>query len=279
MHDLVKSYSLAMARRVRHARQELTESRGGAPQAPGQGPRSQDNSAAKQQVEVRRADVQRWEGVHSTYRHHLETLSLTLHPFHLHDSSPADLCPGPQPVASRSRGHRNVSPGTISSPSGTMHEKGPQAVACPGRPGGFLVGKGSSRIWSRRPSPRRGGNGPGVLLPWVYWEHQVAHTRCARRKAKMRKAWEEVRAAFDHHAITQRLPPMPSRSGKRGPRSRSGLFSVPPRRWKAATVLWHNSITISGAYQSSGTRCGPSCITSVPSVARQSKLCRTVHTL
>jgi hypothetical protein len=22
------------------------------------------------------------------------------------------------------------------------------------------------------------------LLPWVYWEHHMAHTRCARRKAK-----------------------------------------------------------------------------------------------
>jgi hypothetical protein len=39
-------------------------------------------------VEVRRADVQRWEGVHSTYRHHLEVLALTLHPLHTQDSTP-----------------------------------------------------------------------------------------------------------------------------------------------------------------------------------------------
>jgi len=39
-------------------------------------------------VEVKRAAVQRWEGVQSTYRDHLETISLTLHPFHLHDASP-----------------------------------------------------------------------------------------------------------------------------------------------------------------------------------------------
>jgi hypothetical protein len=45
------------------------------------------------------------------------------------------------------------------------------------------------------------------LLPWVYWEHQVAHTRCARRKAKLQRAWAEVRSAFDQPVITQRRAP------------------------------------------------------------------------
>jgi Family of unknown function (DUF6399) len=44
------------------------------------------------------------------------------------------------------------------------------------------------------------------LLPWVYWEHQMTHTRCARRKAKIRRAWEAVGAAFHTHALTRRLP-------------------------------------------------------------------------
>ncbi len=44
------------------------------------------------------------------------------------------------------------------------------------------------------------------LLPWVSWEHHVAHTRCARRKAKMRRAWEAGRAALHQHALTRRLP-------------------------------------------------------------------------
>ena len=51
-----------------------------------------------------------------------------------------------------------------------------------------------------------GGHGPGSAAAMVYWEHQVAHTRCARRKAKMRQAWEAVRAAFHTHALTLRLP-------------------------------------------------------------------------
>ena len=41
----------------------------------------------------------------------------------------------------------------------------------------------------------------------VYWDHQVARTRCRRRKAKMQAAWEAVRTTFTQHAITQRLAP------------------------------------------------------------------------
>ena len=43
------------------------------------------------------------------------------------------------------------------------------------------------------------------LLPMVYWDHQVARTRCRRRKAKIQQAWHKMRTAFDQHASTQRL--------------------------------------------------------------------------
>jgi Family of unknown function (DUF6399) len=45
------------------------------------------------------------------------------------------------------------------------------------------------------------------LLPLVYWEQQVAHTRWARRKAKIRQALEAIQVAFGHHALTPCLPP------------------------------------------------------------------------
>jgi len=34
----------------------------------------------------------------------------------------------------------------------------------------------------------------------------VTRTRCARRKAKLRQAWEAVRTKFHTHALTRRLP-------------------------------------------------------------------------
>ena len=44
------------------------------------------------------------------------------------------------------------------------------------------------------------------LLPWVYWDHHVVHTRYARRKAKIQQACEAVRTTFHTHELTVRLP-------------------------------------------------------------------------
>ena len=44
------------------------------------------------------------------------------------------------------------------------------------------------------------------LFPRVSWAHHVAHTRCARRKAKLRQALEASQTAFDTHVLPQRLP-------------------------------------------------------------------------
>ncbi len=41
----------------------------------------------------------------------------------------------------------------------------------------------------------------------VYGDRQVARTRCRRRQAKMQEASNAAQAAFDQHAITQRLAP------------------------------------------------------------------------
>jgi hypothetical protein len=44
-------------------------------------------------------------------------------------------------------------------------------------------------------SPLWGQWAEAYLLPLVYWEHQVARTRCARRKAKIRQALEAIQIA------------------------------------------------------------------------------------
>jgi len=88
MHDLVKGSALPLARPMRHARQELQKAEEVLSKHAGRDGWPQGDPEAQRYVEVKRAAVQRWEEVHSTYRHHLETLSLTRHPFHLHDSRP-----------------------------------------------------------------------------------------------------------------------------------------------------------------------------------------------
>ena len=82
------------------------------------------------------------------------------------------------------------------------------------------------------------------LLPWVYWEHQGAHTLRAEESQDtegLGRGAHRICSARHHPAA---CPPCPGGLA-RGPRSRSQRFSA-PQRWKAATVLSRNSITISG---------------------------------
>src|SRR5229473_779458 len=88
MHDLVKSYSLAIGQRVRHAQQELTKAKEALARRQGLPHAAPDAPEAKALVEARQAEVTRWEEAHYTYRGHLETLSLTLHPFSISNSAP-----------------------------------------------------------------------------------------------------------------------------------------------------------------------------------------------
>jgi hypothetical protein len=81
MHDIVKSYSLAIARQVRQAQQALQHAEEVLTRPPGLYQPGHDGPEAKAQVEGCRVAVQQWEEVQHTYRHHLETLSLPLHPF------------------------------------------------------------------------------------------------------------------------------------------------------------------------------------------------------
>ena len=101
LHDIVKSYSLAIGQKLRQAQQALT-------QAEARLARSQDNQESVLLVEAHRAAVTRWTAVQHTYRQHLETLSLTLHPFSIDDCHPTNVYAGRTTVARGGGGHRSV---------------------------------------------------------------------------------------------------------------------------------------------------------------------------
>jgi IclR helix-turn-helix domain len=86
--EIVKSYSLALGRRVRQAHKELQAAKEALGRRRG-GPQAESaDSAAKAVVETRQAGATRWAEAYHTYRHSLETLSLTLPPFHIADAAP-----------------------------------------------------------------------------------------------------------------------------------------------------------------------------------------------
>jgi transcriptional regulator with XRE-family HTH domain len=207
IHDIIKSYSLVIGRRLSQARQELTKTQEALARHQGLPQVAHDAPEVQALVAARQAEVQRWEEVQHTYRHHLEMLSLILHPFRLSDSTPQTS----DQVASRlhaeveaieALARRQQLPARH--PAMKKVRKQIPALAA-------LVDFWWQGVWQDvEPfglSPLWRQWVQECLLPLVYWEHQAAHTRCTRRKARIVQALEAVRTAVNAHAITQRLAP------------------------------------------------------------------------
>ena len=87
VHALIKSYAPALGQHLRHAHRELKAATETLARLQGRSPATPDAPEAQALVVARQAEVTRWEEAHHTYRGHLETLSLTLHPFRLSDTA------------------------------------------------------------------------------------------------------------------------------------------------------------------------------------------------
>jgi hypothetical protein len=86
IHELVKSYSLAILGRLRHARQALSQAQERLRMCQVADPNGAAAQQAQAVVEACAAQVQHWGTVHSAYRQHLERVSLLVHPWRLCDS-------------------------------------------------------------------------------------------------------------------------------------------------------------------------------------------------
>jgi hypothetical protein len=205
VHEIIKSYSLAIGRHLRQAQQDLTKATEALARLQGRPQTVHDDPGAKALVAARQAEVQHWEEVQRTYRHHLETFSLTLHPFRLSDSTPqtsaqvaSRLHAEVEAIEALARRHQ------LPARPHAMQKVRKQVPALAALVDFWWQGVGQD-VEPFVLSPRWRQWVQECLLPLVYWEHQAAHTRCPRRKAKMVQALEAVRAAFDRHAITRRL--------------------------------------------------------------------------
>jgi len=207
VHAIIKSYALAIGRRLRQAQQDLKqaeavlESHRGRSHADGAGPE------ARAQVEARQGEGRRWEAVQRTYRHHRETLSLTLHPFGLADSAPqtsaeveSHLQATVEAIAAFAQRHQlPARPDTLTK----VRQQVPALAALVD----FWWQGVQQDLASFILSPRWRQWVHACLLPMAYGAYQVPRTRCRRRKAKLQEALEVVRAAFEQHAMTQQLAP------------------------------------------------------------------------
>ena len=204
--DLGKSYALAMGQRVRHAQQALTKTPEALAHRQGLSPRPQDDRAAETVMEARQAEGARWAEVRHPSRAPVAPLSLALHPFRISDAAPQtaaqvestlratvealEALAQRQQLPARPKAMTQVRTQVPALAAlvdfwweGVEQDLAQAAIASPWKQ------------WARE-----------VLLPCISWEHQMAHTRCARRKARIRQVWETMYATLHPHALTQRLP-------------------------------------------------------------------------
>jgi hypothetical protein len=207
VHEIVKGYSLALGQRWRHAQQALTKAKEALARRQELRQAEHATRTASALVEARQAEVPRWKEASNIYRGSLESLSLTLHPFRLSDSTPqtsaqvaSQLTAAVAASEAFALGHQ------LPARHKAMSKVRKQVPALAALVDCWWQG-GHRDVEPFLLSPRWRQWGHECLLPMVYWAYQVGRIRGRRRKATLHAAWQAVQAAFDRHPITQRLAP------------------------------------------------------------------------
>jgi hypothetical protein len=206
-HEIVKSYSLALGRHLRQAHKRLQEAQERAAKHAERDPTSPASIKAQAEVEASQVEVNRWEEAKGTYRNYLESLSLGLHPFDLSDSRPQTS----EQVESRLRATVVAIQDWAVCYGLPSREEAMTKVLKQLPDLAALVDFWWACVWQDLEgfalSPLWKNWIQECLLPMMYWQAQLAQTRGARKKAKIRQALEAVQARFMAHAITQGLDP------------------------------------------------------------------------
>ena len=170
VHDIVKSYSLTIGRQLRRARQEWQKAQDGLQRPQEREPRSPVASReATRQGEAAQADVRRWETVQSEYRQRLETLSLTLHPFRIDDSTPQTSAQVESQVHTQIEAIEALGPHPAGAGASGSYEEGQKTGPRPRGARGLLVGRSAAGLglcWRLSPMAVVGARGPATTGVW-----------------------------------------------------------------------------------------------------------------
>ena len=207
LHDLGKGHSLAIARPLRQARRELLKAEAGMRRHEGFDKRRGAAGVAHRHLRATQAQVTQWEEARQTYRDHLETLSLIMHPFAIGDSAPQStanvqgrLQAEIEALDAFAQQHQlPAKPDIIKKVSDQV----PALAALIDfwwqgidRDLAQLTLTSSWRRWVKE-----------ALLPRVYWECQGTRTRRPGQRLKIAETLATVQERFDQHAMTPRLSP------------------------------------------------------------------------
>lgn len=155
----------------------------------------------------REAEVTHWETVHSAYRHHLESVSLTVHPWRVCDSTRQRSAD----VERQLHAEIDALEALLDTHGFPVKKKALDKVRKQRVGVSALVDLWWRGVWhdlqhvALTPKWTRGVE--EVWLPRLYWQEQRARTRCPRRKAKLLQALEGVQDAFHMHPCPVQLAP------------------------------------------------------------------------
>lgn len=262
IHDLVKSYALAIFSRLRQAQQALNQAREHLAKCQASHAGAAQVQQAQAVVEASEAEVKHWQSVRSAYRQHLETLSLILHPWRLLDSTRQRS----EEVARQLQAEIAALEKLVETQGLPLKKKALDKVRKQLAGVSALVDMWWQRVWQDVQqqvtlTPAWTQWIEELLLPLMYWHEQLSRTRCPRRKAKLVEALAAVQAAFETHPITGQLAPDVLAGWKTWAREhakafqrassavegRNGYLSqmnhnhrgLPKRRYKVWTVLYN----------------------------------------
>ena len=208
IHDLVKSYSLAICSRRRQAQQALAHAQERLTTCQGAHPGSAEVQQAQAWVKAHEAEGKRGHSVHSDYRTHLEHLSLIMHPWRLLGAIPQTSqeveCQLQAEVAALETlvATQGV---PLKKPTLDKVRKQLSGIAA-------LVDLWWQEVWHDVQSPvaltPRWREGVAeCVLPLMYGQEPRSRTRCPRRKAKLLAALKAVEEVVERHALTHQLAP------------------------------------------------------------------------
>ena len=206
-HELAKGYSLAIFGRLRQAQQALTQAGQRLATLQASHPGSDQAQQAQALVEVREAEMKRWQAVRNAYRNHLANLSLTVHPWRLLDSTRQTS----QEVERQLQAEIAALATLIETHGLPVKNSAWDKVRKQLTGVAALVDLWWQTVWHDLEHmalpPRWKQWVDELLLPLMYWQAQLPRTRCPRQRGKIAPTLKAIQDAFERHPCPQRLAP------------------------------------------------------------------------
>lgn len=206
-HDLAKGYALSIFGRLRQVQQALVQARQRLEALQASQPGSAQVQQAQASVEDCEATVKHWQGVRSAYRESLSNLSRIMHPWRLGDSKrQTSQAVERQLQAELQRLETLLETNALPVKKDTLDKVRKQLAGV-----SALVDFWWQTVWHdlehRAMPPRWTQWVEELLLPLMYWQEQLARTRCPDQTAQIARVLQAVQEAFERHPCTGQLTP------------------------------------------------------------------------